>query len=119
MDFESLLYAAQKNEHKVKKEQTPKCYQTKFAPPKKEEKKSLSVNIQKFLARKEEEEKVRLEEATKKRDDLLVLRAQDGKAYKRVQAMLKRTKAANKSVIADAVDDNNTAVTLEGETHTV
>ncbi|KAJ8878343.1 hypothetical protein PR048_018920 [Dryococelus australis] len=227
MDFESLLYAAKKNEHTQKREsQNVKCYQTKFAPPKKEERKCLSANIQKFLARKEEEEKQRQVDANKKREvrmctfvlpnslyifytkressgdcaqiislsmcanhaevcldrvnnciyapedsqtvfkgsvwlevklglvfgawtdstlntriqvhtpnedqskdlpgassprdrmavgrELLELRSHDTKAKKRVQAMLKRTKAANKSVIEDAVDDNNTAVTLGG-----
>jgi hypothetical protein len=46
---------------------------------------------------------------------LLALRSQDGKAKKRVAAMLKRTKAANKAAIEDAVDNENTAVTLGGE----
>lgn len=47
--------------------------------------------------------------------DLIALRSQDRKAFKRVQTMLKRTKSANKSVIEDAVDNVNTAVTLGGE----
>jgi hypothetical protein len=47
--------------------------------------------------------------------ELLALRSQDGKAKKRVAAMLKRTKAANKAAIEDAVDNENTAVTLGGE----
>jgi hypothetical protein len=46
---------------------------------------------------------------------LLALRSQDGKAKKRVAAMLTRTKAANKAAIEDAVDNENTAVTLGGE----
>jgi hypothetical protein len=47
--------------------------------------------------------------------ELLALRSQDGKAKKRVAAMLKRTKAANKAAIEDAVDNENTAITLGGE----
>lgn len=43
------------------------------------------------------------------------MRSQDGKAKKRVAAMLNRTKAANKAAIEDAVDNENTAITLGGE----
>lgn len=46
--------------------------------------------------------------------ELLALRSQDVKAKKRVAAMLKQTKAANKAAIEDAVDNENTAVTLGG-----
>lgn len=42
------------------------------------------------------------------------MRSQDKKATRRVNVMLKRTKSANKSVIEDAVDNDNTAVTLAG-----
>lgn len=42
---------------------------TKFQPPKKVEKsKNLSVNVKKFLAKKDEEEKRKALEAKKKRD---------------------------------------------------
>lgn len=113
MDFGSLLHAAKRNENCVKKE--VKCYKSTFEPPKKEQKsKALSANIQKFLARKEEEERKKVTEAKKKKDELLALRSQDVKAKKRVTAMLKRTKAANKAAIEDAVDNENTAVTLGG-----
>ncbi|XP_071452746.1 protein SPT2 homolog [Hetaerina americana] len=112
MDFGELLSFAKQNEKPAKE---VKCYRTSFAPPKKEQKtKALSANIQKFLARKEEEEKRKLVEADKKRDELLALRAQDSKANKRVRAMLKSTKAANKAAIDDARDDVNTAVTMAG-----
>ncbi|KDR23790.1 protein SPT2 homolog [Zootermopsis nevadensis] len=113
MDFGSLLHVAKRNENSVKKE--VKCYKSTFDPPKKEQKsKSLSVNIRKFLARKEEEERRKAVEAKKKKDELLALRSQDGKAKKRVAAMLNRTKAANKAAIEDAVDNENTAITLGG-----
>lgn len=92
-----------------------KYYQTKYEPPKKEQRtKTLSVNVQKFLAKREEEEKLKATEAQKRRDELLALRAQDKKATRRVNVMLKRTKSANQSVLAEAVDNNNTAVTMAG-----
>lgn len=54
-----------------------RCYSTKFEPPKKEQrnKQQLSENIKKFLAKKEAEERQKLEEKAKKRDELLALRA--------------------------------------------
>jgi len=55
-------------------QQTIPCYQTKFTPQKKQSKqsKTLSDNIKKFLARKEEEEKQKvLEEKRKKEVSLL------------------------------------------------
>lgn len=90
-------------------------YSTKFEPPKKEERnKKLSDNIKKFLAKKEAEEKQKALEAHQKKEELLALRAKDKKATRRVNVMLKSTKSANKSVIQDAVDNDNTAVTLAG-----
>lgn len=76
--------------------------------------KTVSVNVQKFLARKEAEEKKKRVDAFDKRTKLLALRSQDKKATRRVNVMLKRTKSANQSVIADALDSDNTAVTLAG-----
>lgn len=113
MDFGTLLSKAQKNGQGSKKE--IKYYSTKFEPPKKEQRsKTLSVNIQKFLARKEQEEKQKTNDANKRRDQLLELRSKDKKATRRVNVMLKRTKSANQSVIQDAVDSDNTAITLAG-----
>ena len=45
---------------------------------------------------------------------LLSLRSQDRKSNARVQAMLKRTKAANKAVLDEAKNSLNTAVTAAG-----
>ncbi|XP_076750010.1 protein SPT2 homolog [Xylocopa sonorina] len=111
MDFGTLLSVAQKNENS---KQPIACYQTKFAPPKKPTKqsKSLSENIKKFLARKEEEERRKALEEKRKRENLLALR--DHKAQSRINKHLKVCKAANKSVLADAVDNDNTAVTMAG-----
>uniref|UniRef100_A0A1B6BXM4 Protein SPT2 homolog n=1 Tax=Clastoptera arizonana TaxID=38151 RepID=A0A1B6BXM4_9HEMI len=114
MDFGSLLYEAQRNERSTNKDPI-RCYKTTFEPPKKDIKeKKLSVNIKKFLEKKEQEERKKNEEARKKKEELLALRSQDKKSYKRVQTMLKRTKSANKSVMEDAIDDVNTAVTMAG-----
>ncbi|CAG9854651.1 unnamed protein product [Phyllotreta striolata] len=113
MDFGQLLHTAQRNEKS--KDQKVKYYSTKFEPPKKEKKSSqLSENIKKFLAKKEAEERKKAEEDRKRREELLALRSQDKKATKRVNVMLKRTKSANQSVIQDAIDNDNTAVTLAG-----
>lgn len=111
MDFGTLLSVAQKNENS---KQPIACYQTKFAPPKKPNKqaKALSDNIKKFLARKGEEERQKALEEKKKRENLLALR--DHKAQSRINKHLKVCKAANKSVLADAIDNENTAVTLAG-----
>lgn len=113
MDFGTLLKTAKENEYNKKE---VRSYSTKFGPPKKEEKKAraLSANIQKFLARKEADENKKRNEAHKIRDDLLALRSKDKKATRRVNVMLKRTKSANQSVIEDAIDKDNTAVTLAG-----
>ncbi|XP_026468291.1 protein SPT2 homolog [Ctenocephalides felis] len=91
-----------------------KYYSTKFEPPKKEQrdKTQLSINIQKFLAKKEEEEKQKALEAKRKRDELLAKR--DPKLKKKILKHLKVCKSANKSVLADAIDNENTAVTIQG-----
>ncbi|XP_045480439.1 protein SPT2 homolog [Harmonia axyridis] len=114
MDFGKVLYNAQKNKD-IRKEPI-KYYSTKFAPPKKEQrdKARISVNVKKFLEKKEEEEKQKRIEAQRKKEELLALRSKDKKAVKRVNVMLKRTKSANQSVIQDAVDSDNTAITLVG-----
>ncbi|XP_018302337.1 protein SPT2 homolog isoform X2 [Mycetomoellerius zeteki] len=111
MDFGTLISVAQKNE--VKKQTVP-CYQTKFTPLKKQSKqsKTLSDNIKKFLARKEEEEKQKAFEEKRKKENLLALR--DQKTQNRINKHLKVCKAANKSVIEDAIDSENTAITIAG-----
>lgn len=112
MDFGQLLSVAQQN-GKTKKE--VQYYKTKFEPPKKEQRsKQLSENIKKFLERQREEEKRKQQEEARKKAELLALRANDKKATKRVNVMLKRTKSANQSVIQDAIDKEHTAITLAG-----
>lgn len=89
-------------------------YKAKFDPPKKEQKQrdKLSANIQKFLAKKDEEEKQKKLEAQRKREELSAMR--DPKALRKIQKTLKVIKSANKSVIQDAIDNDNTAVTRDG-----
>lgn len=120
-------------------------YKAKFDPPKKEqrERDRLSANIQKFLAKKDEEERQKKLDAQRKRDELLAMRDPKVKicinlmlnynviviscfsyylsiclltfqALRKIQKTLKVIKSANKSVIADAIDRDNTAVTREG-----
>lgn len=111
MDFSETLIAASQNERQ--KTAPSSYYRAKFDPPKKEQKqKSLSANIQKFLAKKEEEERIKAQEANRKREELLAMR--DPKATRKIQKMLKVIKSANKSVLADAIDTENTAVTRDG-----
>ena len=64
------------------------------------------------MAKKDEEEKQKRMDAQKKREELSALR--DPKALRKIQKTLKVIKSANKSVIADAIDRDNTAVTREG-----
>lgn len=89
-------------------------YKARFDPPKKEQKQrdKLSANIQKFLAKKDEEEKQKTLDAHRKRDELLAMR--DPKLMNKIKKSLKVFKSANKSVIDDAYDRNNTALTLNG-----
>ncbi|XP_051170540.1 protein SPT2 homolog [Leptopilina boulardi] len=111
MDFGALLSAAKKNENN---KQSVSYYPTKFTPPKKENRQTqiLSNNIKLFLAKKEEEEKRKAVEEALKKKNLLALR--DHKAQSRINKHLKVCKAANKSVLDDAVDMENTAITMAG-----
>lgn len=113
MDFHTLLYQAQKNNTR---DNEVRYFKASLDPPKKETKESrqLSDSIKRFLAKKDEEDRLKQIEEQKKKDELILLRSQDRKSFKRVQSMLNRTKSANKSVIEDAKDDVNTSVTMAG-----
>ncbi|KAM3968032.1 LOW QUALITY PROTEIN: protein SPT2 homolog [Aphomia sociella] len=112
MEFRETLLAAQRNQQQ--KSSDSLYYKARFDPPKKEQKQRdrLSANIQKFLAKKDEEEKQKKLEADRKRQELLAMR--DPKALRKIQKTLKVIKSANKSVIEDAVDRDNTAITRDG-----
>lgn len=64
------------------------------------------------MAKKDEEERQKKIEEQRKRKELLAMR--DPKDLRKIQKTLKVIKSANKSVIADAIDRDNTAVTREG-----
>lgn len=72
----------------------------------------MSANIQKFLKKREEDERHKAVVAKQKLDELMAMR--DDKAKNKIKKMLKVTKSANKSVLQDAVDNDNTAITLQG-----
>lgn len=72
----------------------------------------MSSNIQKFLLKQQEEEREKKRLEKKKLEELLASR--DTKAQNKIKKMLKVTKSANKSVLEDAVDNDNTAYTLQG-----
>ncbi|XP_075159246.1 protein SPT2 homolog [Haematobia irritans] len=111
MDFGTLLHMAKKNSEGSKND--GKYYSTKFAPPKKESKeKKLSDNIQKFLQKKEQEEKAKQREQQEKLNALLSMR--DEKSKNKIRKMLKVTKSANRSVLEDAVNNDHTAITMAG-----
>lgn len=112
MEFRETLLAAQRNQQQKSSDNL--YYKARFDPPKKEQKQRdrLSANIQKFLAKKDEEERQKKLEADRKRQELLAMR--DPKALRKIQKTLKVIKSANKSVIEDAVDRDNTAITRDG-----
>ncbi|KAJ6638305.1 Protein SPT2 like [Pseudolycoriella hygida] len=113
MDFGSLLHVAKRNSLQDQKAESSKFYPAKFSAPKKESKeKKLSANIQKFLQKREEEERQKALLAKKKVEELMAMR--DEKAKNKIKKMLKVTKSANKSVLEDAIDNDNTAITLQG-----
>ncbi|XP_069355443.1 protein SPT2 homolog isoform X2 [Maniola hyperantus] len=113
MEFRETLLAAQRNQQE-KSSVGSSYYKARFDPPKKEQKSrdKLSANIQKFLAKKEEEERQKKQEIQRKKEELLAMR--DPKALRKIQKTLKVIKSANKSVIADAIDTEHTAITREG-----
>lgn len=142
MDFGTLLHVAKKNANEKQPEVVSNCnsyshslylchsrdiqckhcddlpfqvrgYSTKFAPPKKETKdKKLSANIQKFLQKREQEEREKERQVREKREQLMA--ARDTKSRNKINKMLKVIKSANKSVLDDATDKDDTALTLAG-----
>ncbi|XP_053677893.1 protein SPT2 homolog [Anopheles nili] len=113
MDFGKLLNVAKRNTSTVGLNGEGRYYSTKFAPPKKENKeKKLSENIKKFLAKKEEEDRLKKLETRRKAEELMAKR--DVKAKKKIEKMLKVIKSANKSVLDDAINtQDNTILSAE------
>lgn len=131
MDFANLLNFANQNVDAAKNKVKLSCdldlvfflqnfvffqdnyYKTKLAPAKKDSKdKKLSANIRKFLHKQEAEQ--REAAARKEQEARALLASRDTKQKNKINKMLKVIKSANKSVLDDAKDDKNTAVTLQG-----
>lgn len=64
------------------------------------------------MAQREAEERHKEQEAKRKYDELMAQRTERDK--NKIKKMLKVTKSANRSVLEDAVDNTNTAITLQG-----
>lgn len=93
--------------------QRSKFYSTKFEPPKKVTKeKKLSDGIKKFLEQKNYEEQKEKERKRKEYEELMSKRSESDK--NKIKKHLKVTKSANRSVLDDAVNSTDTAVTMQG-----
>lgn len=72
----------------------------------------MSQGIKNFLKKKEQEEREKMLKMQKEREALLSMR--DQKSKNKINKMLKVIKSANKSVLDDAKDDKDTAITMMG-----
>uniref|UniRef100_A0A182W4A2 Protein SPT2 homolog n=1 Tax=Anopheles minimus TaxID=112268 RepID=A0A182W4A2_9DIPT len=115
MDYHNILNIAKQNAEtaKTSKGTQGRCYTANLNPPTKvtPEKKVLSENIKKFLAKKEEEERQAAAEKHLKAQELMAKRG--GKGKKKIEKMLKVIKSANKSVLDDANDAQESALGTE------
>ena len=111
MDFNQLMRVAEGN-HSTKTKSN--LLNTKISRAKKEKrnKDKLSVNVQKFLEKKEAEERQKKLEAKLQREKLNELRSDRDK--NKIAKHLKVTKSANYAVLSDAVDKKDTSITLKG-----
>jgi len=114
LDFSSLLGLAE-HVSKDKASNEVRLLKTKFGGPKKEKKKQegkLSVNVQRFLAKKEQEEKEKEKEKREQVKNLQELRTD--RAKNKIRKHLKVTKSSNKAAISEAENRRDTAVTMTG-----
>ena len=111
MNFNQLMRVAEGN-HSTKTKSN--LLNTKISRAKKEKrnKDKLSVNVQKFLEKKEAEERQKKLEAKLQREKLNELRSDRDK--NKIAKHLKVTKSANYAVLSDAVDKKDTSITLKG-----
>lgn len=111
LGFARLLGLAQENQSN---KTNNKLLNTKISGAKKEkrDKAKLASNVQKFLEKKEAEEKRKRIEEKLARERLNEMRSERDK--NKIAKHLKVTKSANYSVLSDAVDTKNTADTLKG-----
>lgn len=112
LGFAQLLGIAQQ---KQQSKSNVKQFSTKVSVAKKDPKdKKLSANVQKFLDKKEQEEKQKKIEEKLKLKQLVESRTDRQK--NKIRKHLKVTKSSNKAVLDEAVDDKNTVDTLAGRT---
>uniref|UniRef100_A0A336L6E2 Protein SPT2 homolog n=1 Tax=Culicoides sonorensis TaxID=179676 RepID=A0A336L6E2_CULSO len=112
MNFSEILNLANNNTNNNNKKDGH-FYKSKFTAPKKESKeKRLSANIQRFLQKKQAEQLQKIKAEAEKKNTLIAMR--DTKQKNKIKKMLKVIKSADKSVIEDAKDVNDTAITLQG-----
>uniref|UniRef100_A0A182MDR1 Protein SPT2 homolog n=1 Tax=Anopheles culicifacies TaxID=139723 RepID=A0A182MDR1_9DIPT len=114
MDYRNILNIAKQNAETAKTSKGARCYTAEPNPPPTKvapEKKVLSENIKKFLAKKEEEERQAAAEKHLKAQELMAKRG--GKGKKKIEKMLKVIKSANKSVLDDANDAQESALGTE------
>ncbi|KAK2714363.1 protein SPT2 homolog [Artemia franciscana] len=105
MDFIGILQQAQDIQRETKNVTPVRRYSTALPAPKKMPKPIVKTEaLKKYFEKKEQEEKEKLAEKLEKKANLLELRSQDKKSNRRVQAMLKRTKAASKAVLEGGAD---------------
>ncbi|XP_035919444.1 protein SPT2 homolog [Anopheles stephensi] len=113
MDYRDILNIAKQNSENAKAAKEKRGYPATLTPPTKvtTEKKSLSDNIKRFLAKREEEERQKAMEKHLKAQELMAKRG--GKGKKKIEKMLKVIKSANKSVLDDAIDAQESALGTE------
>uniref|UniRef100_A0A182NAE1 Protein SPT2 homolog n=1 Tax=Anopheles dirus TaxID=7168 RepID=A0A182NAE1_9DIPT len=118
MDFGTLLRVAEQNTLEAAAQKSKGRYREKISPPKVVKKKPgsggekvLSENIRKFLAKRDEEERQKQQERQQKAQELMSKR--DTKAKRKIEKMLKVIKSANKSVLDDATDAQETALATD------
>ena len=76
--------------------------------------KTLSDNVRKFLEKREAEDRAKKRDADHKKAALLEKRRENKKSVRTMNTMLRSTKSANKSALAEAKNVRDTAVTLDG-----
>ncbi|XP_053660318.1 protein SPT2 homolog [Anopheles marshallii] len=113
MDYHNILNIAKQNAESAKTSKGGRSQTTSATPTTKvtPEKKVLSENIKKFLAKKDEEERLAAAEKHLKAQELMAKRG--GKGKKKIEKMLKVIKSANKSVLDDANDAQECALGTE------
>uniref|UniRef100_A0A182RL74 Protein SPT2 homolog n=1 Tax=Anopheles funestus TaxID=62324 RepID=A0A182RL74_ANOFN len=113
MDYRNILNIAKQNAEtaKTSKGKRSSSVSSNTPPKVNPEKKVLSDNIRKFLAKKEEEERQAAMEKHLKAQELMAKRG--GKGKKKIEKMLKVIKSANKSVLDDANDAQESALGTE------